>query len=91
VEKEKHIIVHGLVQGVGYRWFAARRAESLGIRGSASNRFDGTVDVMAAGEEHALESFVRELRVGPRSAQVTDLSVEEVTPGSIVHRGFIIR
>jgi acylphosphatase len=86
-----HIIVCGLVQGVGYRWFAARRAGSLGIRGSAVNRFDGTVDIMAAGEEDALEAFVRELRVGPRSAQVTDLTAEEIFPGTIGHGGFIIR
>lgn len=86
-----HIIVRGLVQGVGYRWFAARRAESLGIRGSASNRFDGTVDILAVGEEGALEAFVRELRVGPRSAHVTDLTVEAIIPGSVGHGGFIIR
>lgn len=86
-----HIIVRGLVQGVGYRWFAARRAESLGLRGSAGNLFDGTVDVIAAGGEESLEVFLRELRTGPRSAHVTGLSVEEIAPASIAPGGFVIR
>jgi acylphosphatase len=91
VEKAKHIVVRGLVQGVGYRWFAAQRAEALGLRGSAVNQADGSVDIMAAGGEDALEAFVRLLGAGPRAAHVRDLSVEEISPGSIPSGPFTIR
>ena len=86
-----HIVVRGLVQGVGYRWFAAQRAEALGLRGSASNQPDGSVDIVAAGAEEALGSFVRLLRAGPRAAHVTGLSVEEIPPGRVPPGPFTFR
>jgi acylphosphatase len=91
MEKGMHIVVRGLVQGVGYRWFAAQRAEALALRGSVGNRVDGTVDVVVAGTEESLEAFLRALKAGPRSARVTGLSVEDIPPGSIVSGEFIIR
>ena len=62
--------VRGRVQGVGFRWWARRRAADLGLRGTVRNRPDGTVEVHAAGELETLEVFAAELRVGPRSASV---------------------
>ena len=81
-----HIIVEGLVQGVGYRWYAARRAEALGVRGYTRNLYDGTVDVHASGDRSLLEELIRDLKIGPRSAHVTDMKIEwdapEKGPGS---------
>jgi acylphosphatase len=91
VEKGMHIVVRGLVQGVGYRWFAAQRAEALGLRGSAANQADGSVDIIAAGREDALEAFVRLLGAGPRAAHVTGLNVEEISPGRVPPGSFTIR
>jgi acylphosphatase len=69
-----HIIVEGLVQGVGYRWYAAR------------NLYDGTVEVHASGDRSLLEELIRDLKIGPRSAHVTDMKIEwdapEKGPGS---------
>ena len=62
--------VRGRVQGVGFRWWARRRAADLGLRGTVRNRPDGTVEVHAAGELETLEAFAAELEVGPRSARV---------------------
>ena len=62
--------VRGRVQGVGFRWWARRKAANLGLRGTVRNRPDGTVEVHAAGELETLEAFAAELRVGPRSAWV---------------------
>lgn len=63
-------VVHGRVQGVGYRWFVSRRAEEHGVRGTARNRPDGTVEVTAEGARPALEALLGDLREGPVRARV---------------------
>jgi acylphosphatase len=68
-----HVEIEGRVQGVGYRWFARESAQRKGITGWVMNRFDGSVEVAAAGEEQDLEKFRSELRVGPPGAMVTGI------------------
>ena len=63
-------IVHGAVQGVGYRYFTQRSASRLGLTGSVSNQWDGTVEVVAEGKEEALLRLLAHLRRGPRGAWV---------------------
>jgi acylphosphatase len=75
-----HCVALGLVQGVGYRWFVARRAQSLGLSGFVRNLYDGTVELEAEGERSLIEELIKESRVGPRSAQVTKLIIEWVEP-----------
>lgn len=72
--------MHGDVQGVGFRWWTAREAERLGVRGWVTNRWDGTVEVHAEGPEDAVEAMVTALRHGPRHARVTRV---EVTPADL--------
>ncbi len=76
MEARLHVIVEGIVQGVGFRWFVERRAQARSLRGYVRNRVDGSVEVEAEGEKEMLEEFLAELRMGPRSAQVTDTVVE---------------
>jgi acylphosphatase len=66
-------VVFGRVQGVGFRWWARRTAERLGIRGSIRNLPDGSVEVQAAGSSTALRAFRESLRVGPPGARVDGL------------------
>jgi len=75
MEVSVHIIVEGLVQGVGYRWFAARRAQALGLRGSVRNLYDGTVEVEAWGDRSLVEELIGELKTGPRSAHVANMKI----------------
>jgi acylphosphatase len=75
MEARLHVIVEGIVQGVGFRWFVERRAQARSLRGYVRNRYDGSVEVEAEGEKEALEEFLVELRAGPRSAQVTETVV----------------
>ena len=63
-------LISGHVQGVGFRWFAARHARSLGLIGYARNLPDGRVEVVVSGPEEALPAMERLLRTGPASAQV---------------------
>jgi acylphosphatase len=86
-----HIIISGLVQGVGYRWYAVRRAEALGLTGFVRNAYDGTVEVEAHGDRSSLEDLIRDLKVGPRSAQVTDLKIEWRKPDPAAFTRFEIR
>jgi acylphosphatase len=63
-------VVRGRVQGVGYRYFALKTAEQLGLAGFARNRPDGTVEVIAEGDEGLLEDFLARLKEGPSFARV---------------------
>lgn len=66
------ILVEGRVQGVGFRQYARRCAEKLGIVGYAMNLPDGRVRVIAEGTKAAVDAIVRELERGPgRGARVT--------------------
>ena len=70
----KKFVVYGRVQGVGYRFFAERWAEELGISGYVKNLWDGNVEVYAIGDEVSLEQFKIRLTEGPRAARVTGVS-----------------
>ena len=64
-------LVHGRVQGVGYRMFAIRLAQTLGLSGHVRNLPDHrTVEVVAEGPREALETLLAQLRRGPYGARV---------------------
>ena len=73
------IRVLGRVQGVGYRWFAARAARGLDLAGWVRNGRDGVVEVAVAGPAESVERLVVELRRGPTHALVRAVEVDEVT------------
>ena len=68
-----HAVVRGRVQGVGFRFFTQREAETLGLTGWVANLHDRSVEVMAEGPRDALDRFLQVLRRGPASAQVTQV------------------
>ena len=76
MEINVHIVVEGLVQGVGFRWFVARSAEGMGLRGFVANLYDGNVEIEAEGDRSLVEEFIRDVKRGPRSAHVTNLRIE---------------
>ena len=73
-----HLIVTGVVQGVGFRWFVERVANNLGVSGCVRNRFDGSVEIEAEGTKNVLEALIKEVRIGPRSASVRGITVDWV-------------
>ena len=75
-----YAFIYGAVQWVGFRAFAERSANRLGIQGYICNKTDGTVEVMAEGEKAALELFLKELRHGPSGAHVDDVVVSWQNP-----------
>jgi acylphosphatase len=68
--------VHGAVQGVGYRRFAAREAAQLDLAGWVRNQPDGSVAGEAEGPEASLALFRRRLAEGPAFAAVERLDWE---------------
>ncbi len=83
-------IVHGRVQGVGFRYFLLNKAKLLGISGWTRNLADGTVETMAVGEGAALERFMHELRTGPVGSRVRSVDFQWVD-GSFEFQDFEIR
>jgi acylphosphatase len=69
--------VRGRVQGVGYRNFAQRSAQSLGLTGYARNLDDGRVEVYAAGPAEKLAELTPLLHRGPRWAEVRGVEEQE--------------
>lgn len=73
----KHLIIHGRVQGVGFRAALRREAVRLGVTGWVRNRRDGTVEAVVAGDAAAVAQIVRWVERGPPAAQVTGVEVAE--------------
>lgn len=71
-----HIIVQGMVQGVGFRYFVLRHAHQLGLNGYVRNLFNGDVEIEAEGERGLIEELIRDVKVGPRVGYVKDLKIE---------------
>jgi acylphosphatase len=76
----RRVVVHGRVQGVGFRYGLARAAGTRGLAGWARNRPDGTVEAVFEGEPEAVESLVRFSREGPRGSDVERVDVFEEDP-----------
>jgi acylphosphatase len=70
-------VVHGRVQGVGFRWFVLRQAAVLDVSGWVANELDGAVRVVAEGPAEDVELLLAALREGPAGADVTEVSVTE--------------
>ncbi|MBI4447329.1 MAG: acylphosphatase [Acidobacteria bacterium] len=69
--------VRGRVQGVGFRYFACRVAEQLGVRGWVRNLSSGDVEIHAEGDPASLENFLEQIKQGPRYAVVKNVEIEE--------------
>jgi acylphosphatase len=84
----RRIIASGRVQGVFFRDSTRREAQRLGVAGSTSNLPDGTVEVIAEGEEDAVDRLEAFVRGGPGHAKVDRVEVSEEEPQGL--RGFTI-
>ena len=70
------VIVQGVVQGVGYRFFVLNQARLYNVKGYVKNMPDGTVQVVAEGDKGIVKDFIERLRIGPLSAHVTGIDVK---------------
>jgi acylphosphatase len=75
------VVVHGRVQGVGFRVFAVQAAERHGLTGWVANQRGGTVRAVGEGAEAELRAWLEELRRGPAAGYV-DRVVETWGPAT---------
>ena len=79
--------VHGMVQGVGFRWWTRCRALELGLTGYAANQADGRVLVVAQGPREAGEKLLQLLEGGSTPGRVDKVVVDWSQPLEQI-RGF---
>lgn len=78
--------VSGRVQGVGFRYFVRRHADSQQLSGYAKNLNDGRVEFLLQGDKTAVQMVLELIHRGPSYANVTDVEVEEVQTRDIDKR-----
>ena len=71
------LLVSGRVQGVGFRYCTAERAESLGVTGWVRNEPDGSVALHAEGPAGAVDALVAWCHDGPPLARVSNVAVRD--------------
>lgn len=81
--------VYGIVQGVGFRYFTCGKAKELGLSGVVRNLSDGSVLVIACGDESQLGKLREWLWQGPRYARVDNV-VEQIYLGQRKFDGFSV-
>ncbi len=81
MQARAHIVVHGTVQGVFFRYSTQREAQGLGLTGWVRNLPDGGVEIVCEGEKEAVQTLVDWSRRGPRGAfvETADVSWEDHT------------
>jgi acylphosphatase len=81
--ERRRVVVHGFVQGVGFRFAVERAARSRGVAGWVRNQLDGTVEAVFEGEPEDVEALVAFCREGPRGAQVDRVDVVPESPDGL--------
>ncbi len=77
VVRRARIIVKGLVQGVGFRYFIYRHAKMLGLRGYVRNLPSGReVEIVVEGDETSIQRLIEVARKGPPLAIVESIEVK---------------
>lgn len=74
--KQSHLIIFGKVQGVFFRSHTQKKAVELGLKGWVKNIDSGDVEILAQGEEPALDQFIQWCKSGPEHAKVDNIKIE---------------
>ncbi|MBI4669288.1 MAG: acylphosphatase [Elusimicrobia bacterium] len=75
-KKKASLIVRGLVQGIGYRYFVQKTAGSFGLGGWVKNRPDGAVELQVEGEDEKIDEFIGALRHDHPWAKVKNVEID---------------
>ena len=83
----RHLIIHGRVQGVGFRAWAEGTADRLGVEGWVRNRRSGEVEMVVSGSPQAVVAMVEACRQGPSFAHVTRIEERDAPEDELRLRG----
>lgn len=76
--KRFHLVVRGVVQGVGFRYYSDKQAKRLYLSGWVRNQQDGSVEIEVQGEEQLLLEFIEWVHQGPTNALVESVDITEL-------------
>lgn len=85
----RHLIISGLVQGVGFRWRAKQAANAAGCTGWVRNDYSGTVSMELQGTQAQIDRVLQTLERAPW-IRIEDIN-SRVIPVDPVERGFITK
>ncbi len=89
-EKTVKAVVSGKVQGVFFRDYTRSEAQRLGVAGWVRNKKDGSVEILASGDEYRVDQLVEWLYQGSPNARVSSVEVKTAEkPGEL--KGFEVR
>lgn len=71
-------IVHGRVQGVGFRYYTMQQAKQLGVKGWVRNNMDGTVEIIAQADKKTLQAFQTAVKKGSPASQVSHVRTKQM-------------
>ncbi len=74
--KQVHLLISGLVQGVGFRNFVNYSAKKIGVAGWVRNLSDKRVEVLAQGEDQKLKEFVEACSRGPMLSEIKSVAID---------------
>lgn len=74
----RHFLVYGNVQGVGFRAATEQQANNLQLKGWVRNLPDGRVEILAQGDDSALQTFQDWVAQGPRFAAVQTVTMQNL-------------
>ena len=70
------ILVNGLVQGVGFRYFVVKHAARLKLNGYVENLFTGEVHTVVEGDKVNIEELFKLIKLGPAHAHVKNARID---------------
>jgi len=76
----RRLLFAGMVQGVGFRYWAVRESAAFGVTGYVRNLYDGSVEVVLEGPRDEVTNFINVLRGGPPYGRVSRVEVSDEEP-----------
>ncbi len=71
--KRVHVVIYGEVQGVFFRDFTKKIADSIGVKGWVKNNKNGSVEAIAEGSKEQLDKFLEKCSKGPQTSEVVEV------------------
>lgn len=84
----RHTLIHGVVQGVGYRAWVEAAAAKHQLEGWVRNRHDGCVEAVFAGPSHAIDAMIADAYSGPPAARVSLIEKREAIQDELALRRY---